>query len=134
MDPMPDLLPCPFCLSTADIASNCGPVADDREFTVTCENIDCKAAGPLCATPVEAATRWNRRAKIPERGGCQKPFAVTVPGSDLPVTVFANDVQITEAGHLIFRDTNGSGAHEGKAIFAPGEWRKVVPVAEESTG
>ena len=57
-------------------------------------------------------------------------FAVQLTGEQMPVVVEASDVLLTESGHIVFRVLDSFGASDGRALFAPGEWRSVLPIAE----
>ncbi len=66
-DRIPDLEPCPFCgslgVAIIGFAARCG---------------SCGAVGPFGPTEVEAAKRWNVRAKLTGRGAGDSP----IPAAD----------------------------------------------------
>ena len=64
-----DLLPCPYCASTARLAGGGGPWLDPdgkvcHETFAVCNNDQCQASGPYLASDEQAAAAWNSVARI----------------------------------------------------------------------
>jgi hypothetical protein len=61
---MLELLPCPFCGSTASFTEDQSPSRDKIVWLVGCDSEDCPAMPLLCgnARKVDAAKAWNTRA------------------------------------------------------------------------
>ena len=64
-----DILPCPYCGSSAHLLGNGKPWQDNDGTTtlatlVMCENDGCMAQGPFLASDEQAAAAWNHVARI----------------------------------------------------------------------
>lgn len=64
-----ELLPCPFCGSTASFTEDNSPIRDKIVWLVGCDSEDCPAMPLLCgnARKVDAAKAWNTRAASVDR-------------------------------------------------------------------
>lgn len=76
-DDATELLPCPFCGSTASFTEDNSPIRDNKTvWLVGCDSEDCPAMPLLCgnARKVDAAKAWNSRTASVDR----KAIAVEV--------------------------------------------------------
>ncbi len=57
---MNEITPCPFCLSKqVKLRKDYPPIMGAAKWVVYCQNRDCLAVGPMCATREDAIAKWN---------------------------------------------------------------------------
>lgn len=61
LDPLPPIIPCPFCRKPGELLECRYPLLDVRYHVVCCTNAKCDAEGPRATTQGEAVKLWNTR-------------------------------------------------------------------------